>query len=88
MKTMTRFPVAPALFPAVLGLSLLTAAATPITVDTQNLLVSVDPATCRWSAEVKGTPMQINDVHFLPGDDDSGWTVTSDVNRNDTNQFG
>jgi len=88
MKTTTRFPVAPALFPAVLGLSLLTVAATPITVDTQNLMVSVDPATCHWSAEVKGTPMQINDVHFLPGDDGSAWTVTSDVNRNDTNQFG
>ena len=31
------------------------ASETPITVDTQKLLVSVDPAACRWSAEVKGS---------------------------------
>ena len=65
-----------------------TGAETPIGVDTQNLLVSVDPAACRWSAEVKGTPMRLNDVHFLPGDDPSGWTVVSTVNRNDTNSLG
>ena len=33
-------------------------AAAPIKVDTRNLLVTVDAATCRWSAEVKGTPMR------------------------------
>jgi hypothetical protein len=64
------------------------AAATPINIDTRNLAVTVDPVVCRWSASVKGTPMQINDVHFLPGGDASGWTVTSAVNQNDTNNLG
>src|ERR1022692_2800148 len=50
--------------------------------------VSVDAATCRWSAEVKGTPMRLNNVHFLPGDDPSGWTVVSSVNKDDSNQSG
>src|SRR5664280_3800940 len=68
-----------------LPLFVITAAAEPITVDTKSLLVSVDAATCRWSAEVKGTPMRLNNVHFLPGDDPSGWTVTSSVNNNDSN---
>ena len=49
----------------------------PIHVDTERLSVSVDPATCRWSASVKGSPMQLNDVHFLPGDDACGWTVST-----------
>ena len=47
-------------------------AAAPIKIDTKNLLVSIDPTACRWSAEVKGSPMRLNDVHFLPGDDASG----------------
>jgi hypothetical protein len=64
------------------------AAAAPIAVETRNLSVSVDAANCRWSAQVKGTPMQMNDVHFLPGDDPSGWTVASSVNNDDTNPFG
>jgi hypothetical protein len=63
-------------------------AATPIKVDTKNLAVTVDPTGCRWSAAVKGTPMQINDVYFLPGDDPSGWAVTNSVNQNDTNNLG
>jgi len=62
--------------------------APPTTVDTKNLTVAVDPVACRWSASVKGTPMQINDVHFLPGGDASGWTVTSSVNQNDANNLG
>jgi len=32
--------------------------------------------------------MRLNDVHFLPGDDPSGWSVTSSVNNNDTSKFG
>ncbi len=32
--------------------------------------------------------MQLNEVHFLPGDDASGWTVTSSVNNDDSNSFG
>src|ERR1022692_950716 len=64
------------------------AAAAPISVDTKTLAVTVDPTACRWSAAVKGTPMQINDVYFLPGDDASGWTVTSAVNNDDSNSFG
>ena len=63
-------------------------AAAPIKVDTRDLLVSVDGANCRWSAEVKGTPMRLNDVYFLPGDDPSGWKVTSSVNHADSNPFG
>ena len=63
-------------------------AAPPINVDTKNLLVQVDADNGRWSAQVKGTPMQLNDVHFLPGDDASGWTITSAVNNNDANIYG
>jgi len=63
-------------------------AAAPIQVETQKLLVSVDAANCRWSAEVKGTPMRLNDVYFLPGDDPSGWKVTSSVNNADSNNLG
>src|SRR5665811_21873 len=43
-------------------------AATPIKIDTKNLLVTVDAAACRWSAEVKGTPMRLNTVYFLHRD--------------------
>jgi hypothetical protein len=57
-------------------------------VDTQQLRVTIDPFTCRWSAEVKGTPMQLNNVHFLPGDDATGWNVTSTLNQNDTTNLG
>ena len=65
------------------------AAAPPaIKVDTKNLAVTVEPAACRWSAQVKGSEMQMNNVHFLPGDDPSGWTVTNSVNRNDSNTLG
>ena len=60
---------------------------TPFKVETKNLLVSVDPTVCRWSAEVKGTEMRLNDVYFLPGDDPSGWTVAGSVNNNDTNKL-
>jgi hypothetical protein len=63
-------------------------AAAPIKIETGNLLVTVDATTCRWSAEVKGTPMRLNDVHFLPGDDPSGWTVESSVNSGDSNSLG
>ena len=35
-------------------LSLPANAATPIKIDTKNLIVTVDAAACRWSAEVKG----------------------------------
>jgi hypothetical protein len=48
-------------------------AAVPISVDTKNLRVLVDAANCRWSVEVKGPPMRLNDVYFLPGDNPSGW---------------
>jgi hypothetical protein len=61
---------------------------TPIRLDTKNLLVSVDPNTCRWSAEVKGTAMQMNDIYFLPGDDPSGWKVASSVDKDDSNNLG
>jgi len=63
-------------------------AETPIKVETRNLVLAVDPGACRWSAQVKGSAMQLNDVHFLPGDDASGWTVTPSVNNNDTSSLG
>jgi hypothetical protein len=66
----------------------LPAPAAPIQVDTRNLRVTVDAANCRWSAEVKGTPMQLNDVYFLPGNDASGWTVVSSLNNDDTQNLG
>jgi hypothetical protein len=59
-----------------------------IRIDTKRILLTVDPATCRWSAQSKGTAMGLNDVHFLPGDDPSGWTVQSAVNNNDTTKLG
>jgi len=63
-------------------------AATAIRIDAKNLLVTVDAAACRWSAQVKGTPMLLNDVYFLAGDDPSGWKVTSSVNNADANNLG
>jgi hypothetical protein len=66
----------------------LAAQTAPIRIDTKNLLVTVDAANCRWSAQVKGTPMSLNNVHFLPGDDSTGWTVTSSLKTDDTNTFG
>ena len=63
-------------------------AATPVRIETRNLLVTVDATACRWSAEVKGTPMRLNDVHFLPGNDPSGWTVVSSVDNNDATSLG
>jgi hypothetical protein len=61
---------------------------TQIRIDTKNLFLSVDPFACRWSAEVKGTEMRLNDVYFLPGDDPAGWTVISSVNKDDSISFG
>lgn len=87
MNTSTGFralPIACALLFSVLPMT----AATPIKIDTQNLAVSVDPTVCRWSAEVKGTPMRLSDVYFLPGDDPSGWKVVSSVNKDDVNKYG
>lgn len=60
----------------------------PIVVSTKNLQVNIDATTCRWSAKVIGTHMQINDVYFLPGDDPSGWKVVSSVNNDDSNNLG
>lgn len=59
-----------------------------IKIDTQNLSVSVDPTAGRWSAQVKGTPMQLNDVHFLPHGDATGWKMSGAVNKTDDNKFG
>jgi hypothetical protein len=50
-------------------------AAPPITVAMRNFRVAVNDATCRWWVYVKGIPMRMNDVHFLPGDDPSGWSM-------------
>ena len=88
MKTRIGIRVFILLFVVAIFQGALIGASAPIAVDTKNLLVSVDAANCRWSAEVKGTPMRLNNVHFLPGDDPSGWTVVSSVNKDDTNKFG
>src|ERR1039457_7447216 len=81
MTVTTGVRVPAALFIVMLFRCLPMGAAPPIRVDTRNLLVSVDPSVCRWSAGGKGSPMQLNDVYFLPGDDASGWKVTSSVNN-------
>ena len=60
----------------------------PIEVNTQTLHVSVEVNTCRWSAQVKGTEMSINNAYFLPGNDPSGWKVTGSVNNNDVTNLG
>jgi hypothetical protein len=88
MKTKTCIHVLLLLFFIFLFEPLPTGAATPVLVETQNLRVSVDPTTCRWSAQVKGSEMQLNDVHFLPNDDPSGWTVTSSVDQDDASGLG
>ena len=88
MKTTTGIRVPALLFLIMLFLCLPIGAATTIKIDTPNLLVSVDATNCRWSAEVKGTPMRLSDVYFLPGDDPSGWKVASSVNHADSNNFG
>ncbi|MGZ5929062.1 MAG: hypothetical protein ACXWLX_07575, partial [Rhizomicrobium sp.] len=64
------------------------AAAEMIEIDSRNLSLSVDPTTCRWSVRRKNSPMRIEDVHFLPGNDPAGWIVTSTVNRADNNKLG
>ena len=88
MHTKTNLRAVGLFFTISLLLALPANAATPIRIDTKNLIVTVDAAACRWSAEVKATPMRLNDVYFLPGDDPSGWKVTSSVNNNDSNNLG
>jgi len=62
-------------FVLVLALCLrLNAAETPLRVETQNLLVTVDARRVPLVRTGQGSAMQVNDVHFLPGDDPSGWT--------------
>ncbi len=61
---------------------------TPVAVSTQNLQLSVDVNNCRWSAQVKGTEMRINNAYFLPNDDPSGWKVTGAVNKKDSSGLG
>ena len=88
MRTTIGIRISAFLFIAMLFQCLLTGATAPIAVDTQNLKLSVDAANCRWSAEVKGTPMRLSEVYFLPGDDPSGWKVVSSVNKDDVNKYG
>jgi hypothetical protein len=61
---------------------------TSTSIATQALEVSVDTVACRWSARVKGSAMQMNQVYFLPNDDPSGWKVVSSVLHDDVNKFG
>jgi hypothetical protein len=71
-----------------IGQTQVSLATKPLIADTKNLLVSVDVESCRWSVKVKGTTMQLNDVHFLPNDDPSGWTLTGAINDKDTTNLG
>ena len=54
MKTMTSIRAFFPLLAVAACRCALAAAEAPITVDTRNLLVTVDPTACRWSAQVKG----------------------------------
>ncbi len=69
---------------------LLCAAAAPETIalEGERIAVKVDVKNCRWSAELKGTDVKLNKVHFLGDDNPAGWTVTATVNRNDVNPLG
>jgi len=88
MKTTNRIRILLLIAFVALSPSLPGRAAPPIRFETGNLQVQVDADNARWSAQVKGTPMQLNDVYFLPGNDASGWTITSAVNNNDSNIYG
>ncbi|MGP8239360.1 MAG: hypothetical protein ACLQVW_28645, partial [Limisphaerales bacterium] len=88
MKTPTPIRIPLLIACIILSHSLPGLAAPPINVDTGNLLLQVDADSGRWSAQVKGTPMRLNNVHFLPGDDASGWAIISAVNNNDSNIYG
>ena len=60
----------------------------PIEIEAENLRLTVDPQTCRWTIRRKNSDMRIEDVYFLPGNDPAGWTITSAVNRADNNKYG
>lgn len=75
--------------PSTLGITATPSSATEvIRVDTQNFSLSVDPIGCRWSARAKASTTVLNNVHFLPHDDPSGWKVASSLNKDDNNKFG
>jgi hypothetical protein len=59
-----------------------------ITLDGQKVKVRVDTKTCRWSAELKGTDVKLKDIHFLDGDNPSGWKITATLNRKDEGVLG
>ena len=64
------------------------AAPMTLTLDEQQIVVKVDTENCRWSAELKGTQLRLNNVHFLEGDNPLGWAVTAKVNRHDEGPLG
>ena len=88
MHNHTNLPAVGLFIAVILLFSASVNAAPPIIIDTRNLLVTVDASSCRWSAEVKGTPMRLNHVYFIPGDDPAGWAVTSSVNNHDSTNLG
>jgi hypothetical protein len=59
-----------------------------ITLDEQNIVVKIDTPNGRWSAELKGNDVKIDDICFLEGDNPNGWKITATVNRNDTSTLG
>jgi hypothetical protein len=77
-----------AFFTIITCLSLADAPQTMIILDEKLLLVNIDTKSCRWSACLKGTDIRLNNVYFLEGDNPEGWTITTAVNRNDTNPLG
>jgi len=64
------------------------ASAEILTVEQQQLLIQVDLKNALWSAHLKGTEVRLNNVSFLRGDDAAGWTITHEVNDDDSNALG
>ena len=74
-----------------LGLALMAGMTLPafgLTLEGERIRVDVDEANCRWSARLKGSPLSLKDVYFLPGDNPAGWTVKAASNENDYNPLG
>ena len=65
-----------------------TAAVEVLTLEQQQLLVRIAVDEARWSARLKGTEVELNDVSFLPSSDVSNWEITHEVNSDDSNSLG
>ena len=54
----------------------------------ERVRVDVDVAVCRWSAQLKGSQMTLRNVHFLPGDNTTGWFVKASTVHDEANPLG